>query len=181
VAGQLITCDYSSLPLLATSDLPAITANVQATIAACPGPLSNTATVTGIQAPYLDSDSANNASAAISTALTCSADLSITKNDGVTTAQSGNSVTYTINVTNAVGGASANGALFTDPVAVGLNCTALTCLASNGAQCPTGSINGPLVTLVPATLQSSGYVIPTLPAGGNLSFSLTCTVTATGL
>lgn len=180
VAGQLITCDYSTLPLLATTDLPAITANVQATISACPGPLLNTAIVAGIQAPYLDSDTANNTSAAVSTALTCTADLSITKDDGVTTVTSGNTVTYSINVSNAAGGASADGATVTDPLAAGLNCTTLTCTASGNAACPSGAVNAGPISLVVGTLQSPGYIIPTLPAGGNLSFSLTCGVTATG-
>ncbi|MEO8000433.1 MAG: hypothetical protein ABI644_01050, partial [Arenimonas sp.] len=180
VAGQLITCDYSTLPLVATTDLPAITANVQATIAACPGPLSNTAAVTGIQAPYLDSNAANNTSSAVSTALNCSADLSITKTDSIAATTSGNTVTYTINVANPAGGASADGARVTDPATTGLNCTALTCSASGGAACPSGAINAGPIVLVPTTLQSPGYVIPTLPAGGNLSFSLACSVTATG-
>jgi len=180
VAGQLITCDYSTLPLVATTDLPAITANVQASISACPGPLSNTATVAGIQAPYLDSNVANNTSAAVSTALNCAADLAITKSDGVASVTSGNTVTYTINVSNPAGGASADGARVTDPAATGLNCTTLTCTASGNAACPTGAVNAGPISLVAATLQSPGYVIPTLPAGGNLSFSLTCSVTATG-
>jgi mucin-19 len=180
VTGQVATCDYATLPLPANTDLPAISANVQATIAACPGPLSNTAIVDGIQAPYLDSNPTNNTSAAVTTAVSCTADLSIEKTDGVSTTASGSTVTYVINVANAAGGASADGARVTDPVANGLNCTTLTCSATGGAACPTGAVNAGPVSLVAATFQSPGYVIPTLPAGGNLSFSLTCSVTATG-
>jgi uncharacterized repeat protein (TIGR01451 family) len=119
-------------------------------------------------------------SAAVTTAVSCTADLSIEKTDGVSTTASGSTVTYVINVANAAGGASADGARVTDPVANGLNCTTLTCSATGGAACPTGAVNAGPVSLVAATFQSPGYVIPTLPAGGNLSFSLTCSVTATG-
>ena len=180
VAGQVITCDYATLPLAATTDLPAITANVLATTAACPGPLSNVGVVAGLQAPYIDSNIGNNTSAAAATSLVCSADLAITKTDGIASIVSGGTVTYTINVSNPAGGAAADGARLLDPAATGLTCTAATCTATNGAQCPGGTVNGPAVPLVVSTLQAPGYVIPTLPAGGNIAVTLTCAVTATG-
>lgn len=109
---------------------------------------------------------------------TTRADLTITKNDGVASRISGASTTYTINVANA-GPTSANGALFSDPIAAGLSCTTpAVCTATGGAQCPGGAVNGTIN--VPVASIQAGVAIPTMPSGGNLSFALTCTVTATG-
>jgi uncharacterized repeat protein (TIGR01451 family) len=111
---------------------------------------------------------------------TTRADLSITKTDGVATRISGATTTYTINVANA-GPTSANGALFSDPLASGLSCTtAALCTATLGAACPGGAVNQANVSVPVASIQA-GVAIPIMPSGGNLSFSLTCTVTATGL
>lgn len=101
------------------------------------------------------------------------ADLSIVKTVDPETVQSGDQVVYALAVANA-GAAAADGALLRDPAVAGLDCSAgpLTCSASGGAVCP----SAPTV----ADLQSSGVTIPTLPAGGQASFVLTCTVTAGG-
>jgi uncharacterized repeat protein (TIGR01451 family) len=97
-------------------------------------------------------------------------DLAISKTDGVTTAVSGAATTYTIVVTNN-GPSAANNAVVTDPVATGLSKTAATCSgATAGAACP--------VSTTVALLQGAGVVIPSLPAGGTVSFTITATVTA---
>ncbi len=107
------------------------------------------------------------------------ADLSVTKTDGVATRISNTTTTYTINVANA-GPNSADGAIFQDVVGSGLACnTPSVCTATGGAQCPGGVVNG--VANVPLANIVAGVAIPTLPNGGNLSFDVVCTVTATGL
>jgi uncharacterized repeat protein (TIGR01451 family) len=96
------------------------------------------------------------------------ADVAVTKTDGTTTAVSGGSTTYAIVVTNA-GPSAAGGAIVTDPSALGLTKTGLTCSASGGAACPASP--------TPAQLEA-GLAIPTLPSGGSVTFTLTVAVTA---
>jgi uncharacterized repeat protein (TIGR01451 family) len=108
----------------------------------------------------------------------CQADLAITKSNGVVapaTLISGATTTYTLVVSNNGLGA-ANGSLVTDPVVAGLTATAVTCTGATGsATCP------PPANVTLALLQGSGIVIPTLPTGGTVTFTVTATVTATGL
>jgi uncharacterized repeat protein (TIGR01451 family) len=109
----------------------------------------------------------------------CQADLSITKNNGVDTPVSlvsGQTTSYTIVVTNN-GLGRADGAVLTDPVAPGLNVTAIACTVTTPtATCPDLSNQATAIT----ALQGSGLIIPTLAAGAVLSFTVTATVTATG-
>ena len=121
----------------------------------------------------LDTDNAGSAGAATATfTVTASADLRVTKTNSGNNLSSGQSTTYVITVNNA-GPASGAGTMVTDPASTGLLCTSLTCSASGGAACPAGPLDV-------AVLQAAGYVIPTLPAGSSISFSLGCTVTASG-
>ncbi|WP_167285207.1 DUF11 domain-containing protein [Marilutibacter alkalisoli] len=101
------------------------------------------------------------------------ADVSVVKTALPETVVSGGQVTFTLEVANA-GPAAADGAVLRDPAVDGLDCTAAvpSCSASGGAVCPAS----PSV----AQLQSTGVAIPTLPAGGQATFELTCTVTASG-
>ncbi|MCC7249895.1 MAG: DUF11 domain-containing protein [Lysobacter sp.] len=85
------------------------------------------------------------------------------------TVLSGTNTSYTIVVTNN-GPATANNAVVTDP-ATGLSCTAVACTAAGGAACP--SATG--AALISA-LQGAGAVIPALPTGGAVTFTLTCGV-----
>jgi uncharacterized repeat protein (TIGR01451 family) len=98
--------------------------------------------------------------------------LQISKTNGVTTLEAGQTTAYTITVTN-LGPSLGNGATLTDPAAPGLDCTELACTATGGAVCPGGLLDV-------AVLQSTGYVIPVLPVGGAVDFVLGCGVTATG-
>lgn len=100
-------------------------------------------------------------------------DLTITKSNPDGDLLAGSTTTYTIVVANPTGPAAANNAVVRDPVATGLSCTtAPNCSASGGASCPAS----PSV----AALQGTGLVIPLLPVGGAVTFTLTCTVTASG-
>ncbi|NLF73134.1 MAG: DUF11 domain-containing protein, partial [Candidatus Anammoximicrobium sp.] len=93
------------------------------------------------------------------------ADLSITKTDGRTTAVPGQTVTYTIVVSNA-GPATAAGAQVIDTVPATLTGVTYTSLATGGATGNTASGNGSLNDTV------------TLPAGSAIIYTVTGTVSA---
>jgi uncharacterized repeat protein (TIGR01451 family) len=100
-----------------------------------------------------------------------SADLSITKTNGVTTLASGAATTYTIRVSNA-GPDTATGAILSDPAVTGLNKTAVACSAAVGNKCVTA----------PSVVQLEGgtFALPALAAGEFYEITVTATVTATG-
>jgi uncharacterized repeat protein (TIGR01451 family)/fimbrial isopeptide formation D2 family protein len=167
-----------------------ITANINATVAAnVLGNLDNqaSATATGLGAALAtDNDGGTIPGDAIAqpedgTAapditrirVVASADVQITKTDGKAAAIAGTVNTYTLVVTN-VGPSAANNAVLTDALVAGLNVTAVACTgATGGAVCP--------ATVTVALLQGAGIVIPTLPLGATVTFTVTSTVTATGL
>ncbi len=129
------------------------------------GTLSNTATVTA-PAGVTDPTPGNN-SATDSDTLGASADLSITKTDGVTTATPGGSVTYTITAANA-GPSNATGATIADTFPASLTCT-WTCVGAGGGTCTasgSGNINGTV----------------NLPSGGSVTYTASCAISpsATG-
>ena len=98
------------------------------------------------------------------------ADLSVTKTNGVTLVSAGTTTTYTVVVSNA-GPDAANNAIVTDPAATGLTKTTVVCAAAGGATCPAS----PTVAQVEA-----GIAIPALPFGGSVTFTIGATVTAAG-
>ncbi|HKI02664.1 MAG TPA: fibronectin type III domain-containing protein, partial [Thermoanaerobaculia bacterium] len=125
-------------------NLPAggsVTYTASCTISAgATGTLANTATVTapgGVTDPTPGNNSATD-----SDTLGASADLSITKTDGVTTATAGGSVTYTIVASNA-GPSNATGSAVADTFPASLTCT-WTCAGAGGGTCTaagSGNIN----------------------------------------
>ncbi|HEX4963208.1 MAG TPA: DUF11 domain-containing protein [Thermoanaerobaculia bacterium] len=129
--------------------------------AAATGTLSNTATVTA-PAGVTDPTPGNN-SATDSDTLSASADLSITKTDGVTTVTAGGSVTYTITASNA-GPSNATGATVADTFPASLTCT-WTCVGAGGGTC---------------TASGSGNINNTvnLPNGGSVTYTVSCTLSA---
>ncbi|WP_174367791.1 S-layer family protein [Deinococcus sp. JMULE3] len=97
------------------------------------------------------------------------ADLSVTKTDGVTSVNAAGTTTYTITVSNA--GPNSTTATLTDPVVTGLTKTGVTCTgATGGAVCPTS----PTVSGL-----ESGLALGKIPSGATLTFSVTANVTAT--
>src|SRR5436305_934431 len=129
--------------------------------AAATGTLSNTATVTapgGVTDPTPGNNSATDTDT-----LGASADLSITKTDGVTTATAGGSVTYTITASNA-GPSNAPGSTVADTFPASLTCT-WTCVGAGGGTC---------------TASGSGNVNDTvnLPSGGSVTYTASCTISA---
>ncbi|MDS4032118.1 MAG: IPTL-CTERM sorting domain-containing protein [Candidatus Contendobacter sp.] len=95
------------------------------------------------------------------------ADLAITKTDGVTTAVPGNSVIYTLTVTN-TGPDAVNGATVADTFPASLTCT-WTCVGAGGGTC---------------TAAGSGNLNDTvnLPVGGSVAYTASCNISpsATG-
>lgn len=89
---------------------------------------------------------------------------------------SGQVVTYSLVVSNN-GPLAASNVLLTDVAGAGQDCTTpsttATCTASGGATCPSA-------TVPVSSLLGSGISIPSLPVGGQATFTLQCTVTATG-
>jgi uncharacterized repeat protein (TIGR01451 family) len=103
--------------------------------------------------------------------VTWEVNLSITKTNNDGTLTTGNTTAYVITVTNG-GPANANGSVLQDPAVAGLACTQVECAAAGGATCPASPDIG--------TLQGAGLVLPGLPAASSLTFTITCTVTASG-
>ncbi len=108
-----------------------------------------------------------------SAAASCT-NLSVSKDNGVTSLVAGGTTTYALTVVNS-GPSLADGTVVRDPAVTGLNCTSVTCSAVGGAVCPTAG------STTIAYLQSAGGItLPTLPANSTATFALNCTVTATG-
>lgn len=175
LSGQTLTCDSSTaLPLAAATSLPPITATVRVGSAACAGPVTNTATVAGFQAPHADSSSTNDSGTA-TTSLNCNASLGVSKTNGTSTVVVGTTTTYTVSFVNS-GPSSAEGAVLTDVPGAGLgSCTVLSCSAAGGSPFATSCPAAPANLLSP-----SGVVASSFPAGGTLDFQVQCTVTASG-
>lgn len=93
-----------------------------------------------------------------------SADLSITKTDGVTTVTAGGSVTYTIVASNA-GPSAVTGATVTDTFPAALTCT-WACVGAAGGTC---------------TAAGAGNIADTvgLPVGGSVTYTASCTISTT--
>lgn len=134
---------------------------------------TNIVTISGVN--YTDSNPANN-QAQDSDPVRGIANLSITKTNVVTTLSAGGTTSYTVTVANAAGSAPVDGAVLTDPLAQGLQCTSVTCVGVIGAAtCP-----APAATTI-ALLQGSGIVLPLLSPNSALIFKIDCSVTATGV
>src|SRR5262245_49185588 len=124
------------------ANLPAggsVTYTASCTIASgATGSISNTATVTAPDDPVPGNNSATDTDT-----LTQSADLAVSKSDGVTSARPGDALTYAISVTNA-GPSDATGANVLDSVPPALTGCSWTCAAGPGSACTasgTGDIN----------------------------------------
>ena len=142
-------------------------------VTALNGVVTNTAQVL-LPAGMTDSDPGNNDAQDLDGVIGL-VNLTISKTNGTTTVASGATTTYVIVVGNG-GPSDAANAVVTDPANPLLSCNQpVTCNASGGASC--GGTNP--VELPPASVQS-GFVIPGLPAGGELVLALTCRVNATG-
>src|SRR4029079_17505629 len=121
------------------------TFTVTATVAATAGAVTNSAAIdapTGVH----DGNTANNL-ATDTTSITPTADLSITKTDGLTTIAAGEALTYTISIRNS-GPSTIFGAAVDDPLDVILRGATWTCAASGGSACGDASGTGGITELV---------------------------------
>jgi uncharacterized repeat protein (TIGR01451 family) len=144
---------------------------------------------TGTTTTALGSNYNANSSTQENVTVLAAVNLAITKTNGInspTTVVAGQTFNYTITVANIGGTASVDlvNGLLRDPSALGLVCTAVSCIVPAGStsQCPAPAA----VTL--ANLQGAGITIPLLRTGiagppppNRLEFVVTCGVTATGL
>jgi uncharacterized repeat protein (TIGR01451 family) len=102
------------------------------------------------------------------------ADLSITKTDGITSVAQGAALTYTVTVGNA-GPDTATGAAVVDNLPVAFTNASWTCVASAGSSCAAGSGTGNINTTV--TVRNGGTA--TFTISGTVSSSATGTLTNT--
>jgi uncharacterized repeat protein (TIGR01451 family) len=89
----------------------------------------------------------------------------ITNTDGRTFVSSGDTVTYTVVITNTTG-VTLSGAVFRDPAVTNIDVSNVTCSAA-GATCPATSV---------AAMQGAGITIPDMPPGGSVTFTITATL-----
>ncbi|MGA9763051.1 MAG: PKD domain-containing protein, partial [Gaiellaceae bacterium] len=158
-AAGTVTCTRS---LLSVGAAPAITLKITAPNQA--GSLVNTASVS---APT-DLATGNNSDTDTDTVVPVS-DLQITKSDGVGKVDQGSTVSYTIVASNA-GPSTASNAVFKDATVGNLSVSSVTCgSVAGGGVCPT--VPNTTVEL----MQNAGIVIPTLPVGGSVTFTVTGT------
>nr|WP_298895109.1 hypothetical protein [uncultured Altererythrobacter sp.] len=98
-----------------------------------------------------------------------SVDLSVTKDNGATTVTSGDTITYSITVSNA-GPDAATGAVLTDTPGAGITCPTTNPLAFTGAGAPAG---GPFTV---DDLVNGGITLGTIGNGQSLTVTYDCTV-----
>ncbi|MDO8958444.1 MAG: Ig-like domain-containing protein [Rhodocyclaceae bacterium] len=91
----------------------------------------------------------------------------ITITDGVTTAKSGDTLTYTVVITNTTG-SLLNNAVFTLPAVANLAVGSVSCSAGGGAICPAS----PTVS----AMQGAGITLPSMPINSSLTFTVSGTV-----
>ncbi len=147
-----------------SANLPAggsVTYTASCTVSgAASGSIANTATVTapaGVTDPVPGNNSATDTDMVVLTA-----DLSITKTDGVTTVNPGGTLTYTIVASN-TGPQPSNGATVTDTFPAECTSVSWTCVGAGGGTCTAagaGNIND----------------VINLPASATATYTATCTV-----
>lgn len=170
--GSLASLVTTTAGLTATVNLP-LNGTAQFIFRAVPtvanGFLTNTASV---QAGPTATDSVlSNNTASVNTQVSPSANLSISKTNGVSAVQAGATTVYTVTFVNA-GPSDASGSLIRDtPSGALTNCAVLSCTGSGGAVC-----GSPTFT----ALNTSGYSLPTFPSGSSIVLLLQCSVNATG-
>ena len=138
-----------------------VTYTVTATVSlSASGTLSNTATVSP-PAGAADPNPGNNRATDTDT-IVQSADLAITKTDGVSSVAAGGNLTYTIVASNA-GPSSASGATVADTLPASLSGASWTCVGADGGTC---------------TAAGSGNLSDTvnLPPGASVTYTVTATV-----
>lgn len=160
-ANGTITCTAATLANGATAELTLVT-----TVAPnATGSIPNSATVSGAND---DPNAGNNSGASSGVTVAGNADLSVTKTTDATSASPGDSISYTITVTNA-GPSPATNVVVTDDLPAGLTLISATpsqgtCNASDPVTCNLGTIaNGGSATIALSTqvTATSGTIVNT--------------------
>ena len=146
--------------------LTGVSINADGTIDVPSGAAPGSYTVTYQICEAADTDNCDTATVTI--VVGAVVDLSVTKDNGVTTVTSGDTITYTITVSNA-GPDAATGAVLTDNPGAGLTCPTTNPLAFSGDGIPSG---GPF----DFGDLTSGITLGTIPNGGSLTVTYDCTV-----
>lgn len=156
--------------IAATLSMPAnssLTYAVTATLPQTGSSITNTSTISiAPNNPAYTEDPGELAdnTASVTTTITRSSDLAISKTDGITEVTAGLTTTYTVVVGNG-GPSSAAGALVKDTPGAGLTLQSVACsAASNGAVCPAAGVTV-------ANLTGGGIAVD-LPASGTLTFTV---------
>ena len=103
---------------------------------------------------------------------------SITKTNNATTVTAGGTTGYVVTVVNG-GPSAADNSTLKDVPDTGLSCTAVTCSATaGGAVCPTVGAGAGQLSI--GNLLGSGVTLATLPSASTITFTVTCSVLATG-
>ncbi|TLM66813.1 MAG: DUF11 domain-containing protein [Deltaproteobacteria bacterium] len=90
----------------------------------------------------------------------------ISKTDGLAAINPGDPVSYTVVITNTTGQPLSN-AVFTDPAALNLTATGVSCsTTSGGATCPAPA------TVTVAAMQGAGIIIPPMPVNSSVTFTV---------
>jgi uncharacterized repeat protein (TIGR01451 family) len=177
---SLAAFSTATLSLVASVNSTGTATSSYANVATVSGS-NRTGTTTVVALP--DPVPSNNSDTATAT-VSRSANLAITKTNAASNLIAGQTTSYTITVGNLEGFNVAN-AVLRDPAATGLDCSAAPAPACSVTPSPAGG-TCPAVGASPGQLSvvnlqgASGVLIPALNAGGLMSFTLTCTVTATG-
>lgn len=167
-SGPAGACTYSAGTITCPSSLPfngTQTFTFQQTINAGT-PAGSTISNSASAVDYTSGDS--NDSGAATVTVQASADLTITKSNGVSSSFSGSSVTYTVAVTN-TGPDPVTGAVVTDVVGAGLTCPAGNPVTITGNGVPAGSF-----TI--ANLTGAGIALGTLASGQTATLTYSCQV-----
>jgi len=164
VSGQVVTCTSASIANGASVVIPIVATVAPGTPV---GSLANTVRITSDTAD----DVGTNNSAAASTGVTNSADVSLTKSAAPSSTAAGTQITYTLQATNS-GPSNATAVVVNDPVPAGQSVvsatsTAGTCTLPPGTP-PTGTVSCAVGTLGPtgqATITIVALVGTNVPAG----------------
>ncbi len=159
-SGSVTVSCTSSANIMKATSVPVATINATPKVGAVPS-LSNTVTVSGGG----ETNTTNNGATITVPVNGPEVSLKITKSNGTDTVISGGQTTYTVVVTNG-GPAAADGATVRDTKGAGLGACTVTCSSSGSATCPAS----------PGNIMSADTPIPSLPAGGTVTFSVTCAV-----
>lgn len=93
----------------------------------------------------------------------------ITKTDGIAVVTAGDTVDYSVVITNTTGD-TLSGAVFKDPAVANLTANSVSCAASGGATCPASPTVG--------AMQGAGISIPDMPVNSSITFTINATVSA---